>query len=98
MSETQKQTEAQHTPGPLRVRERASRYDIETVGGEITAEVYNNADALLYASAPDLLAACKALLAGPHRGGTIGEAYYTISDDVRAQARSAISRARGGVA
>ena len=57
-------TSLKHTPGPLfaQQNESGNLYRVETAAGYITAEeIEREEDALLYAAAPDLLAAGKAL-------------------------------------
>lgn len=54
-----------------------------------------DANAKLFAAAPDLLAACERLLKGPFVGGTIGKSHYHITDEDREAARAAIAKAGG---
>lgn len=54
------------------------------------------ANARLIAAAPDLLAACEAMMRSKFTGGSIGFRSLEVLDPVYDLARSAIARAKGG--
>src|SRR5690606_37831187 len=88
-------TGAKHTPGPLHTAEYETHYAVKR-GSEILATgIRKEADARLYAAAPDLLAACKTLLnfarsVRPGGGVLAGE------EMIFREADAAIAKAKGG--
>lgn len=98
-------TTAKHTPGPWYTNTKGdNRYQSEIAregDGKTVAITYtsNDADAHLIAAAPDLLAACKALMLaeGMQSGKRDGVTMGLISSAIDA-ARAAIAKAQGGAA
>jgi len=83
--------EVKHTPGPWRVNHRCvedeARNAIASVYRNVDGTGHNKANARLIAAAPDLLAACEAILSGwGHQDG--------VSRAVE-KARAARAKARG---
>lgn len=89
-----------YTPGPLVARNTSSEswpFSVTQPGDPYPiAQTHLKADARLYAAAPDLLAACEALLPCVESMDLSDEGDATPPFILRA--RAAIARARGGAA
>lgn len=81
----------QHTPGPWRRRIVAPTFEhtsIQTADGKLAvARVFKKADARLIVAAPDLLAACRAMLAELDGGND-----FAAWEAAKEQLRAAVAR------